>query len=137
MVLGFVIEGLLEVTLPRVLHLSSEAVSWSGLALLYVGVWVGIGRVRRRSPSFLATPPAYSAGEAVLPIVVWSFATYVMVGVTSGLMTFLLIPKTDHHWPLIVFGFAVWVPAFFAVPAGAFVAWRRLTREMSLKEHAR
>jgi hypothetical protein len=128
-ILGFALEGSLEETLPRTLRVSAGAVTWGLVALLYVGTWAAVRVIQGRSPHFLATPPTYSAGEALLPILLWSMTAYVAVGVVLGLVTFVLVPKTDHHWPLIVFGFAVWVPAFFAIPTGSVVAWRRLWRE--------
>jgi hypothetical protein len=128
-VLTFAFESFLEVTLPSRAGMSLDSVYLLLLAIVYGATWICVRNYRKAHPAFLAAPPAFRAGEAVLGLLGWSVLAYIVIGVAVGTLAFLLVDRSDHHWGLIVFGCTVWLPLFFALPVGAVVSWSRVRRQ--------
>jgi hypothetical protein len=123
--ISFLREGLLNQAPPDTAHVpafSVDVATWAALLLL---TWTLLRLYRRRRPSFLATPAGYGTGEAIIPILAWSFMAYCATVAVLAPVAYALTPRNGDHWFFMVLALGLWLPAWFAVPLGTLVAWWR------------
>jgi len=84
--------------------------------------------IRMRYTRFLHPVPEVTTPEGLGAILLWSVPTYVVLVLVSGTLLYLFLPRQGDHWPLVVYGLALWAPAWLAVPPATAVAWWRTYR---------
>ncbi|HVR95019.1 MAG TPA: hypothetical protein VMW27_00285 [Thermoanaerobaculia bacterium] len=126
LLLGFVLEPVLEATLPRLLGVSQNTVFLGLLAFLYlivlVVLWPGMGPGR----TWMGLPKRVPLGEALPATVLWSFVGYVVaIPFCLGIALLMTRGITSGEPGLFLGMFTLWMPLWWAVPIGAILAWRR------------
>jgi hypothetical protein len=122
-ILAFGAERWIEEVLPRVSGLSSGVIQLLLAASLYLVMFVAYSAIQSRHGIFFATRPDYPTGDAALPILICSLGSYVLIGTLFGTAAWRFVSRADEHWGLVVWGAAVWLPLWFALPIGTVLAW--------------
>jgi hypothetical protein len=131
----FWVLAMLPIPLPEWLPGFVVSVSLAILAL--IATWVVLDAIRRRYPGFLAPPNGFRTGEGILSIAIWCIPTYLVLGALFGGAAWFLVPRTEHHWPLVVYGLAIWAPVWFCAAPATVFAWWRTRRALKVGEGRR
>jgi hypothetical protein len=129
MLLGFVLEPVLETELPDVLGVSANVIFLGLVALLYLIEGVLLGPAWGPGRTWLRLSDHVPVGQALLSTALWAPAGYA-VALPFCLAIALALTGGNARGEAGVFValFTLWMPLWWAVPIGAVLAWRRARR---------
>jgi hypothetical protein len=125
--LGIPLEGTLERDLPALLNVPELLVFAGFAASLYVATAASVFWQASPAHSLFVLPQTMRIGQAILSIAVRSLGAY-FVGVPICFAVALWLSRSEINGGdrgVFVWLFAWWMPAWWSIPVGTVLAWRR------------
>lgn len=126
MTLGLPFETFLEITLPATLGVSKTVVGYGIFALACGVVFAILWPGSRMGGIWLSLKNRIPLWKALVSTALWSLAGYVIAfPACLAAALFMTRGNTQGEPGIFVVIFALYMPMIWAIPIGAFLAWRR------------